>query len=62
MSRRARESEYIRNIQQSGGSYHISIPISLMRELGWKERQKVAVKKQGKNISIKDWKTKARLK
>jgi len=57
MSRRKVTKEHIRNIQQSGGSYHISIPVSLMRGFGWKERQKVTVKKYGKDkILIQDWK------
>ncbi|MFH1346640.1 MAG: hypothetical protein ABIH10_00090 [Spirochaetota bacterium] len=57
MSRRKITKENIRNIQRSSGSYHISIPIGLMRELKWKERQKVVVKKFGKaKIVISDWK------
>jgi len=47
----------IRNIQRSGGSYYITIPIEIIRELGWKERQKVIVKQtSGNKIEIKDWK------
>jgi hypothetical protein len=47
----------IRNIQRSKGSYYIIIPIDIIRELGWKERQKVIVEQTaGKKIEIKDWK------
>jgi len=47
----------IRNIQQSGGSYYITIPIGIIRKFGWKERQKVVVRaKARKLIEIKDWK------
>lgn len=56
MARRKTTKEHIRNIQKSGGSYHISIPISLMREFKWKERQKVNVKKMGEKMVISDWK------
>ncbi len=57
MARRKTTKENIRNIQRSGGSYHISIPIFIMRALKWKERQKVVVKKFGKcKIVISDWK------
>lgn len=45
-----------RNIQQSGGSYYITLPIGIVRELGWKERQKVVVKKIRGGVQIKDWK------
>ena len=47
----------IRNIQQSGGSYYITLPIGIIRKFGWQERQKVAVRAApGKKIEIKDWK------
>ena len=47
----------IRNIQKSGGSYYVTLPIEVVRDLGWKERQKVVIKKvAGKKIEIKDWK------
>jgi antitoxin component of MazEF toxin-antitoxin module len=57
--RRKLKNENIRNIQQSGsgGSHYVTIPASIMRALGWKERQKVVVKQFGKNkIVIEDWK------
>ena len=47
----------IRKIIQNGrGSYYINIPKELMKELQWKERQKVIVKKFGDRIIIEDWK------
>lgn len=46
----------MRNIQKTKGSYLISIPVALVRGFGWKERQKVNVKKMGKKIVISDWK------
>lgn len=47
----------IRNIQKSGGSYFVTLPIEVVRDLGWKEKQKVVITRiSGKKIEIKDWK------
>ena len=47
----------IRNIQKSGGSYCVTLPIEVVRGLGWKEKQKVVINRvAGKKIEIKDWK------
>ena len=45
----------------SGGeSYGITLPLAVIRDLKWKERQKVIVEydKRTKTIKIKDWKPK----
>ena len=56
MPRRKIQDRNIRKITKSGGgSYYVTIPIELMREVRWKERQKVIVKKRGKGLSIIDW-------
>ena len=47
----------IRKVTKIGGkSYAVTLPIEMIRQLGWKERQKVVVKKQGSKIIITDWK------
>jgi len=47
----------VRKIQQSKGSYYVTMPVELVREFKWKEGQKVVVKKYGKNkLIIEDWK------
>jgi len=47
----------IRKLTKVGGaSYAVTIPIEIIKEFGWKERQKLVVKKQGKKIVIEDWK------
>ncbi len=53
-----RKDENLRKIQQSGqkGSYHITLPVSVVRELKWKQGQRVIVKKRGKGIIIEDFK------
>jgi len=44
MSRRKLEDNLIRKIIKNGDSYSIIIPIELVREFGWKEKQKVVIK------------------
>ncbi len=56
MGRRKLHEENIRKIKKSGDSYAITLPITVIRELGWREKQKVVVEKRGKGILIKDWK------
>ena len=57
MAMRKLKNKQIRNIQKSGGTYYITIPIEIIRNMSWRERQKVEVKQYGKNkILISDWK------
>jgi len=48
----------IRKLTKMGGgrSMGLTLPIEIVKHLGWKERQKVMVKLKGKEIIIKDWK------
>lgn len=57
MGRRKMEDHQVRNLQKTAGgsTYIISLPIELVRELGWKAKQKLEVKKFGEGILIKDW-------
>jgi len=53
----AKQSGEVRKIIKNGReSYYVNIPKDMMPELGWKERQKVVVRKYGKKIIIEDWK------
>ena len=54
--RRNTYDKNIRKITRSGDSYAITLPIDIVRELGWREKQKVVLSKRGKGIMIKDWK------
>ena len=56
MSRRKLEDRNIRKLIKSTTSYHITIPIEIIRELGWKKGQKLIVEARGKGISVRDWK------
>jgi len=47
----------IRKLTKLGGkSIGLTLPIEIVRELKWKERQKVVVKKIGRKLIIEDWK------
>jgi len=59
MSRRKLNRRHIRKIQKKKGTYSVSLPIDVMKEFRWKEKQKVEVVKYGKNkFLIRDWKAK----
>lgn len=47
----------VRKLTKVGGkSISVTLPIDLVRELGWKEKQKVSVKRVHGGLLIKDWK------
>ncbi|MFA6375801.1 MAG: hypothetical protein WCX69_00160 [Candidatus Paceibacterota bacterium] len=47
----------IRKLTRAGKvSLTFSIPRELVLDLGWKDGQKVVVKKRGKGILVEDWK------
>ena len=56
MSRKIEEHK-IRKIGRQGGgsSYAITLPVDLVRALGWKLRQKVVVSRYGDGLIIRDW-------
>jgi len=57
MPTRKLEDKNIRKITRVGKrSLSITIPIEIAKELGWREKQKVVVKKIKGGIEIKDWK------
>jgi antitoxin component of MazEF toxin-antitoxin module len=49
------EKQEIRKIYKHNQSYALTLPIGLVRELGWQERQKVTVKRKGNSLIITDW-------
>ncbi len=56
MARRKIEDQKVRNLTKIGGKcLGLTIPIEIIRKLGWKERQKVEVHLKGKKIILKDW-------
>ena len=57
MARRKLENKNIRKLTKIGNkSIGLTLPIEIVRELKWREKQKVVVKKRGKSIIISDWK------
>jgi len=55
--RRKLNDKNIRKLSRIGDkSIGLTLPIEIVRELKWREKQKVVVKKVGKNIIISDWK------
>lgn len=57
MGTRKSGEQNVRNVtKNSTGTYQISLPIALVRQLEWKEGQKVVVVKRGKTLVISDWK------
>ena len=57
MARRKLQNKNVRKLTRMGGSsIGLTLPIEIIRELKWREKQKVVVKKRGKGILIVDWK------
>ncbi len=57
MANKSLKEKNVRKITKVGGkSFSITFPIELIKKLGWREKQKVVVKKSGSGVSVKDWK------
>jgi len=57
MPRRKLEDNNIRKLTKSGnGSIGLTLPIETVRDLGWREKQKVVVKRVRGGVLVKDWK------
>ena len=57
MARRKLEDRNTRKLTRTGrgASVSVTLPIELVRELRWRDKQKVTVKKRGKKLIIEDW-------
>jgi len=57
MANKRSTEKNIRKLTKIGKqSIGLTLPIEFVRELKWKERQKVVVKKSGSKLIIEDWK------
>jgi antitoxin component of MazEF toxin-antitoxin module len=57
MARRKLEDKNIRKLlKNSGGSVQVTLPIEFIRDLKWRNRQKVVIEKSGSKLIISDWK------
>ena len=54
--RRKLEDKSVRKVYKKSGSYAVTLPIEIIKELKIREGQKVVIKKRGKGILITDWK------
>jgi len=56
MPRRKLANKNVRKLARMGSrSIGLTLPIEILRQLKWREKQKVVVKKRGKGILITDW-------
>lgn len=56
MPRKPLEERNVRKLTTVGKeSYAVTIPIEIIRELGWRERQKLVVTRDGEGLRIVDW-------
>jgi hypothetical protein len=57
MARRKLEDRNVRKLGRvgSGKTMMVTLPIELVRELKWREKQKVVVTKRGNKLIIEDW-------
>ena len=53
--RRQIEDHNVRKIYEHGDSYAITLPKNLVRELGWRDNQKLVAKRYGDGILFQDW-------
>lgn len=57
---RGSKSETIRKLTKTGTyTYYVTIPKAFIDELGWRERQRLVVRKKGLKLVIEDWKAKS---
>lgn len=57
MAKQQPKGSNIRKLTKIGRkSIGLTLPIEVVRKLGWKERQKVVVKKIKGGLQIRDWK------
>lgn len=59
MPTRRLDENSIRKLKRTGpgnsGSFEITLPIEIIRELGWREKQKLSVTRRGSSVIITDW-------
>lgn len=57
MAMRKLTDKNIRKITKVGrSSLAVTLPVEIVKKLGWREKQKVVVKKINGGVQIKDWK------
>lgn len=57
MGRRKVGQEHIRSLQKSHGTYTVSLPIELVRELRWQEKQRLVITRSASGkLTLEDYK------
>ena len=57
MGRRRESKSHIRKLTKTGNyTYHVTIPKRDIDKLGWRDKQKLVVKRKNGKITIQDWK------
>ncbi len=60
MSRKTFDKRNVRKLTKVGGgkTYSLTLPIDMVRRLGWREKQKLVVDfdEGGKKLIVRDWK------
>ena len=58
MVRRILNKRNIRKLTRTGGGHSVSVtlPIDEIRNLKWRDKQKVVIERKGKVLIIRDWK------
>lgn len=59
MSREKLSKRYVRKLGKIGSasnhSYYVTLPIEYVRSMGWRDNQKLVVRKRGTKLVIEDW-------
>jgi hypothetical protein len=57
MANRSINERNVRSLMRNkGGTYLLSLPIEFVKNLKWKEKQKLTITVKGKSIVVSDWK------
>ncbi|MEK9181283.1 MAG: AbrB/MazE/SpoVT family DNA-binding domain-containing protein [Patescibacteria group bacterium] len=56
MNRKQKEKNVRKIFRQGKTSLAVTLPVELVAELKWKEKQRVLVKRKGSKLIISDWK------
>ena len=56
MAQQKEQNKNIRKLTRVGrGSISVTIPVEMVKQLKWKERQKVVLSLKNKKVTIQDW-------
>jgi hypothetical protein len=61
MPRQGKGNEHVRKLGRTGAvgskSYYVTLPVSLIRELGWRDNQRIAVRRMHgqPKLILEDW-------